>query len=161
VAIILVTICAALLALINIGSNVAFNGTISVVLEGFYISYFLAISLLFWRRVRGDMGDTTNSTLTRFDSTSPSDTSEHHLSWGPWRLRGKLGVVNNAVACCYLLLLIFFSFWPNGSVVGSGAGMNWAVLVTGVVMIFSVVYYVFYARKKYNGPIVEVDPHTL
>lgn len=161
VAIILVTICSLLLSLINIGSNVAFNGTISLVLEGFYISYFLAVGLLLWRRLRGDMNDSTPSTTTAFDPLSPSDTIEYHLNWGPWRLKGAWGVANNIVACCYLLLLIFFSFWPAATDVQSGASMNWAILVTGFVMLFSVGYYLVWARKSYNGPIVEVDLHSL
>jgi choline transport protein len=27
------------------------------------------------------------------------------------------------------------------------------------VLLFSMTYYVMFARKSYNGPIVEVDPH--
>ncbi|KAF2014378.1 amino acid transporter [Aaosphaeria arxii CBS 175.79] len=160
VAIIVVTILSATLSLINIGNNTAFNGTISLVLEGFYISYLLALGLLLWRRVRGDIHCSHSSTLTAFSSASPSETFEHHLSWGPWRLKGLLGIANNAVAICYLLLLIFFSFWPNAVAV-TPQNMNWAVVVTGFVVLFSIGYYLIWARKSYTGPIVEVDLHEL
>jgi choline transport protein len=161
IAIIVVTVCSSLLALINIGNNVAFNGTISLVLEGFYISYLLAIGLLLWRRLRGDM-DKPNSSLTAFSSTAQHDeTYDRRLTWGPWRLKGPLGTLNNIVACCYLTLLIFFSFWPTQFRIENPAQMNWAVVVTGSVTIFSVGYYLIYARKSYTGPVVEVDPHVL
>jgi choline transport protein len=82
------------------------------------------------------------------------------LSWGPWRLKGALGVANNVMAICYLLLIIFFSFWPS-QMDPSITSMNYAVVVTGAVMLFSMVYYFLFARKSYTGPIVEVDPHVL
>jgi choline transport protein len=160
VAIIVVTVCSALLALINIGNNAAFNGTISLVLEGFYLSYLLAIGLLMWRRVRGDL-DGQNSDLMIFNSTARQDESyDHSLTWGPWRIKGALGIANNAVAICYLLLIIFFSLWPT-QMNPTVAQMNWAVVVTGSVAVFSVVYYALYARKSYTGPIVEIDPHDM
>jgi len=160
VAILVVTVLAALLSLINIGNSAAFNGTISLVLEGFYLSYLLAIGLLLWRRVRGDL-DSQNAELAIF-SSSPhhDDTYDRSLTWGPWRLKGSLGVANNAVAICYLLLIIFFSFWPT-QVNPTPEMMNWAVVVTGGVAMFSVLYYIVFARKSYTGPIVEVDPHQM
>lgn len=160
VAILVVTVFSALLSLINIGNSAAFNGTISLVLEGFYLSYLLAIGLLLWRRVRGDL-DNQNAELAIFNSSPQHDeTYDRSLTWGPWRLKGALGVANNAVAICYLLLIIFFSFWPT-QVNPTAEMMNWAVVVTGGVATFSVVYYVIFARKSYTGPIVEVDPHVM
>ncbi|KAF2637584.1 amino acid transporter [Massarina eburnea CBS 473.64] len=161
VAIIVVTVCSTLLALINIGNNAAFNGTISLVLEGFYISYLIAIGLLLWRRVRGDM-DNHNLALTAFSSTAQHDESyDRSLTWGPWRVKGSLGIINNIVACCYLMLLIFFSFWPSQFRIEDPSQMNWAVVVTGGVAMFSIGYYLIFARKSYSGPLVEVDPHVL
>lgn len=159
VAIIVVTVFAALLALINIANNAAFNGTISLVLEGFYLSYVLALGLLLWRRVRGDL-DNPNSSLTIFNSGHVDESHDLSLTWGPWRLKGALGVANNVVAICYLLVIIFFSFWPN-KVNPDLMSMNWAGVVTGSVALFSVAYYLAFAKKSYTGPIVEVDPHVL
>jgi choline transport protein len=160
IAILAVTVCSALLALINIANSTAFNGTISLVLEGFYLSYLLAIGLLLWRRMRGDLDNPTSS-MTIFNSSAAVDESyDRSLTWGPWRLKGALGVANNVVAICYLVLIIFFSFWPSAMDPGV-KNMNYAVLVTGTVMVFSMGYYYGWARKSYTGPIVEVDPHVL
>ncbi len=160
VAILVVTVFAALLSLINIGNNAAFNGTISLVLEGFYLSYLFAIGLLLWRRIRGDL-DNQNADLAIFNSSPHHNESyDRSLTWGPWRLKGALGVANNTVAICYLVLIIFFSFWP-AQVNPTAEMMNWAVVVTGGVATFSVVYYIVYAKKSYTGPIVEIDPHVM
>ncbi|KAF2656096.1 amino acid transporter [Lophiostoma macrostomum CBS 122681] len=161
IAIILVTVCSAVLGLINLGNYYAFNGIVSMVLEGFYISYLLAIGLLLWRRLRGDLDEEAPSTTTSFILPSAIDTFEHHLCWGPWRLRGALGTANNVFACCYLLLLIVFSFWPATVNISDLTSMNWSVLVVGFVMLFSVGYYMVWARKIYTGPIIEVNLHTL
>jgi len=34
--------------------------------------------------------------------------------------------------------------------------MNWSILVTSFIIIFSAVYSILRARKIYNGPIIEV-----
>ena len=162
VSILVVTVFAALLALINIGNSAAFNGTISLVLEGFYLSYLLALGLLLWRRLRGDLDDDdpNSSPLTIFNGSDVDEAFDRSLTWGPWRLKGALGVANNVVAICYLILIIFFSFWPS-QMSPDLAHMNWAGVVTGGVALFSVAYYFLFARKSYTGPIVEVDTHVL
>jgi hypothetical protein len=157
VAIIVVTVCSALLALINIVNTTAFNGTISMVLQGFYLSYLLAIGLLLWRRLRGDL-DNPHSSITIFSSGQVDEAYDRSLAWGPWKLKGAFGVANNVVAICYLLLIIFFSCWPSVNH-PTPASMNWAVLVTGTVTLFSMAYYFVFAQKSYIGPVVEVDPH--
>jgi choline transport protein len=94
--------------------------------------------------------------VTSFNSASNSDEAmDSQLRWGPWRLKGFWGTANNVVACSYLLLLIFFSFWPNYLDVSNPVSMNWAILVTGFIMIFSIGYYLIWARKIYTGPIVD------
>jgi choline transport protein len=128
-----------------------------MVLQGFYLSYLLAIGLLLWRRLRGDL-DNPNSSMTIFQSGQVDEAFDHSLTWGPWKLKGTLGVANNIVAICYLLLIIFFSCWPSTNHTPI-AQMNFAVIVTGAVLLFSMTYYLMFARKSYNGPIVEIDPH--
>ena len=54
-AVFLVSIFAALLVLIYIGSSVAFNDVISLTITGFYGSYFLPCALLLYHRVRGNI----------------------------------------------------------------------------------------------------------
>jgi choline transport protein len=157
VAILVVTVCSGLLALINIVNNTAFNGTISMVLQGFYLSYLLAIGLLLWRRLRGDL-DNPDSSMIIFQSGQVDEAYDRSLTWGPWRLKGALGVANNVVAICYLTLIIFFSCWPSMNHTTFDQ-MNYAVIVTGAVLIVSMAYYLLFAKKSYTGPIVEVDPH--
>lgn len=128
-----------------------------MVLQGFYISYLLAIGLLLWRRLRGDL-DNPDSSMTIFSTGQVSEAHDRSLTWGPWRLKGALGVANNVVAVCYLSLIIFFSCWPSAPVTDF-TKMNFAVIVTGGIMLISMAYYFAFARKSYTGPIVEVDPH--
>lgn len=148
-AVVVVFVCAVLISLINIGSSTAFNDVVSLVLEGFYTSYFLACSMLLYRRIRGEIRD-----------SEAESTPEIPVSWGPWSLKGYWGIANNIVACAYLILIAFFSYWPAVIPV-SAATMNYSSLVLGVVAIGSIVYYYIWARKTYTGPIVEikVDRH--
>ncbi|POS72289.1 hypothetical protein DHEL01_v209319 [Diaporthe helianthi] len=83
------------------------------------------------------------------------NTVDSTLAWGPWRLPGLFGILNNAFSCAYLLFVFFFSFWPANREV-TPQTMNWAVVVFGAVIGFSVVYYVTWARRVYSGPVVEV-----
>ena len=128
-------------------------------MEGFYLSYLLAIGLLLWRRLRGDL-ENPESSLTIFNETQIDEAYDGSLTWGPWRLTGAWGVANNVVAICYLTLIIFFSFWPS-EVSPDLVHMNWAGVVTGSVALFSVTYYLLFAKTSYIGPIVEVSPHAL
>ena len=143
----MVFVCAVLISLINIGSSTVFNDVVSLVLEGFYTSYFLACSMLLYRRLRGEIRDSEESDESSEDKFS--------VRWGPWCLKGIWGIVNNIVACAYLILIAFFSYWPAVIPV-SAATMNYSSLVLGVVSIASMIYYFVWARKIYRGPIVEV-----
>jgi choline transport protein len=145
VAVLVVFLWAAVLGLINIGNTTAFNAVVSLVLEGFYTSYLLACGMLLYRRCSGGMREPDG----RGNMTGSYE-------WGPWRVRGLMGIVNNCIACGYLILLTFFSYWPTALPV-TAANMNYSSLCLGVVAIFSMVYYVLWARKTYNGPIVEVQ----
>ena len=75
--------------------------------------------------------------------------------WGPWRIPGIYGIINNAFACVYVTVITFFSLWPPAQPVDAGS-MNYSLLVTGVVIVFSLVYYFVWARKVYKGPVIEV-----
>ena len=145
-----VTTIAALLGLINIGSTTAFNDVVSLVLETFYGSYLLVCGLLLFRRVRGDIAT---------PESAASLPLEKSYVWGPWHLAGSLGILNNIVACVYLIIMSFFSYWPVALPV-TPANMNYTSLVTGSVALFSIIYYLIWARKIYHGPVVEVDLHN-
>lgn len=142
-------VIAVVLSLVNIGSATAFNGVISISVAGLFGSYLVAASLLLYRRVTG--GIRLRNSDDYLTNTSPST-----LTWGPWRLPGALGIANNIFACLYLIFIFFFSFWPAYHDV-TPENMNWAVLVFGAVFLFSILYYVIWARKVYTGPVVETS----
>lgn len=142
------TIIACILALVNIGSATAFNGVISISIAGLFSSYLLVSVLLLYRRCTG--GIVPQSESTTADS----------VTWGPWRILGVFGILNNAFACCYLTFVLFFSFWPSYKDV-TAKTMNWSILVTGFVAVFSTAYYLVWAKKTFKGPVVETDPSVL
>ena len=148
-AITITTIIAYLLALIILGSSIAFNDIVSLAVVGLFGSYFVVAVLLCWRRVRGDIKPyTTDSALTNLPGTQ--------LMWGPWRVPGVLGIVTNGVAIVYLVIILFFCLWPPSNH-PTAATMNYSSLMLGATMIFSVVYYFTWARKVYNGPVIQID----
>jgi choline transport protein len=140
---------AVLLSLINIGSPVAFQNVTSLSISCLYASYLIAASLLLYRR-------TTNGfTMPHSNMPALANTTGAELVWGPFHLPGVVGIVNNVVAICYLVVVGFFSFWPP-MLDPTVDMMNYSVVVTGFVVIFSVIYYLVRARKEYQGPLVEV-----
>lgn len=142
ISIIVTTIISCLISLINIGSSTAFNAIISLTIAGLYGSYLVCCSLLIWRRCTGAI-------------SLPGEGSSGTLTWGPWRLHGWFGIAVNAFACVYMVIIIFFSFWPP-VIRPDKETMNYSVVVTGAVLIFSIIYYLIRARKVYTGPVVEV-----
>ncbi|KAI1124190.1 putative GABA permease [Nemania abortiva] len=148
-AVLVTVIISIILSLVNIGNATAFNGVISISIAGLFGSYLVAAALLLYRRVTGAIHE-------RQDDDTLTNTMDGNLTWGPWRLRGAFGTANNLFCCIYLLYVFFFSFWPPGKDV-TPQNFNYAVLVFGTVVSFSVLYYVTWARKVYTGPVVEVD----
>lgn len=145
-AVLLTTTVACLLALINIGSSVAFNDVISLTINGLYSSYLICCVLLLYRRCKGHI------LLVPEDTASPIGlTTAKALSWGPFRIPGFLGIAVNTGAVVYLIIAIFFSFWPPATPT-TPSTMNFSVLMMGAVIIFSVLYYIAFARKVYSGP---------
>jgi choline transport protein len=148
---------------------------ISLSINSFYGSYFISAAILLYRRVKGqikDRSDETNSlNLTNGNGTSrtvvssgieaSADDLPIELVWGPWRVRGWLGTLNNVLACAWMLLVLFFSSWPAVRNV-DGASMNYSVLITVFVAGSSAVYYLVWARRSggYTGPIIETRIHN-
>ena len=146
---ILVTSCiSCLLSLIILGSSVAFNDLVSLSVSSLQSSYLVAISLLLYRRYTGAI-------LPSSSSVGSYMVGDVKMRWGPWHIPGYWGIVNNAFACAYLTVVVFFSFWPTVRPV-TAENMNYAVLVTGAIVIFSLVYYLVWARRVYTGPVIEV-----
>lgn len=130
----------------------AFNDVISLSVAGLYSSYLICCSLLLWRRC-------TNQILIRSDSAGSQlvNTPGATLTWGPFRIPGIFGIIVNSIAVIYLIIAIFFSFWPTKRVV-TVESMNYSSVGYSSVVIISVVYYFVRARKVYTGPVIEIDP---
>jgi choline transport protein len=168
VAVFVVTIFAALLTLIYIGSAVAFNDVISLTITGFYGSYFVPCVLLLYHRASGHIQpyrpalEDSDEPLETADSTAlgkekdNDQTAQGQFRWGPWRIPGIWGTINNAYACAYMIFVIFWSVWPPATPVSSST-MNYSIVVTGGVMILSVVWYYIRGKKEYDGPILDED----
>ncbi|KUL86450.1 hypothetical protein ZTR_08132 [Talaromyces verruculosus] len=78
------------------------------------------------------------------------------LVWGPWHIPGLLGIINNAYACIYMVFVIFWSVWPPATPVVADT-MNYSVVVTGGVIILSIVWYWIRGHKEYKGPLVDKE----
>ena len=184
VAVIVVTLLAALLTLIYIGSDTAFNDVVSLTITGFYGSYFLPCAFLLYHRTRGHVLPYGTETNNRGILPTPGSAEEDQQAvepvvgdektadlhavegltelvqgrfvWGPWRIPGVLGMVNNLYACVYMIFVIFWSVWPPATPV-SASTMNYSVVVTGGIMLLSGVWYVIRGRREYKGPLVEDD----
>ena len=176
VAIGVVTTIPCLLALIYIGSSTVYNDVISLSVSGLYASYFIPCALLLWRRTTGQIATrsdyddedatalptTSNAvhlnSLTDHSATTHSDGDvvQPLLMWGPWKVPGILGTINNAFACVYIVFVIFWSFWPP-TTPATPQNMNYSVLVTGAVIGFSIVYYYVWGKKQYKGPLIEKE----
>ena len=149
--IVLTTTISFLLAFIVIGSPTAFNDIVSLSVSGLYSSYLMAAVLLLYRRcTSGFKMPDSSENLPALANTTGAE-----LVWGPWRIPGIWGILNNSFAICYLLVVWFFSFWPP-MYSPTAATMNYSSLVTGSVFIFSIIYYFIHGHKEYNGPIVEI-----
>lgn len=136
-----------LLSLIVLGSYIAFNNIISLSVAGLYSSYLLSCGLLLWRRLNGKI---------KPHNDNVSIVRSGNLHWGPWRLAEPFGIINNLFACFYLVLLLFWSFWPPAPPL-KPSEMNFSVLVFGGTILFSLGWYVIKGRKEFSGPIVEVE----
>ena len=130
-AIVLVTVVAFLLGLVNIGSSTAFNAMTSLSLIGHYSSYLLPMALLVIRRF-----------------------GQKEIPWGPWTL-GRWGLPTNLFAITYSVLLIVFMVFPPYKPVDA-QNMNYSSLIFGAAMLASVVLWFWYGRRVYEGPVREV-----
>ncbi|KAG9250109.1 amino acid/polyamine transporter I [Emericellopsis atlantica] len=155
-AIAITSVISCLIGLINIGSAVVYNAIISVAVSGLYSSYLITGALLLYRRCGRGFKMPDPSVLPALADTAAGEGQA--LAWGPWHIPGVLGIVNNAFACCFMVIVWFFSFWPPQTPVAPDS-MNYASLMTGGVALFSVVYYFFWAKREYKGPVMEVQEH--
>ncbi|KAI5456220.1 amino acid/polyamine transporter I [Mariannaea sp. PMI_226] len=143
------SIISVLLSLINVGSAIAFLNVTSLSISCLYASYLIAAILLLYRRTTKGFSLPDASDLPAIANTAGAE-----LVWGPFHLPGAFGIANNVLTICYLIVVGFFSFWPPVSNPTPDV-MNYDIVVTGFLVIFSILYYLFWAKKEYNGPVVE------
>jgi amino acid transporter len=122
-----------LLALINIGSSVAFNAIISLQLMALMATYTVSIGCVLYQRTLG---------------------GDKHLPPARWSL-GRWGTPINAIAFVYSIFIFFWTGWP-GAKDPTAQTFNWSIVMFGGVAIISFGYYVVSARHKYKGPVTLV-----
>lgn len=140
------------IGLINIGSATAFNIVISIGVSSLYSSYVITEALLLWHRIRGNVRQPDRMTGEVWHA--------NELVWGPFHVPGIWGILLNAIGVGYGIVVFIFSFFPT-MVNPDPAHMNYSCLITSVIIIFAVVYYYLYARKVYEGPVVEIAPYQI
>lgn len=123
----------ALLALINIGSTVAFDAMVSLSTVALTLSYSVSISCVLHRRL-------FHPELLL------------HASWS----LGRLGVFVNSVGLIYVVFAFFWSFWPQNTPVNLQS-FNWAVVIFLGIFILSMFMYLVGGRKTYSGPVTSVQ----
>lgn len=120
-----------LLSLINLGSSVALLNIASLSTAAILASYIVSISCIALKRIRGE----------------PLLPSKFSL--------GRAGLPLNILSIIFLIFVFIFSFFPMGPK-PTPAGMNWSILMFGVTVLFSWVYYYFKGRHVYKGPVAYV-----
>lgn len=157
-AVIFTAIVSVLLGLIPLGSPVAFNDLTSMSTSGLYLSYMVCCILLLYRRCTGGIAnpdETSNADLSPAEHEQIVNTAGAKLVWGPFHIKGLFGVAINVFAIVYMLITVFFSFWPPMAEV-TVSTMNYSAVGTVGTMALSLVYYFVRARHVYEGPIVEI-----
>ncbi|KAJ5379215.1 amino acid permease [Penicillium cosmopolitanum] len=148
--VLLTTLISLLLALINIGSSVALNDVLSMAVSGLYSSYLIVSVLLLFRRIKGD--------ISRYNDNDDDivNLPGKKLVWGPFHVPGIWGILINGFAVIYIIIVIFWSFWPT-AMNPSVTDMNYSVVGWGGVIFLASLYYVIRARHIYTGPVVEIS----
>ena len=120
-----------LLALINIGSTVAFDAIMSLGTAALLSSYIISISCVRLRRWRNQPLPPARWSMGRF--TPYCDT----------------------ISILVMVVVFIFSFFPTTKYVDAQS-MNWSVAIYGAVVILAMGYYMFRARDTYKGPVTRV-----
>lgn len=121
-----------LLSLVNLGSSIAFNAIISLQLLALMGTYCISIGCVLYKR------------LAKHETLPPAQ-----FSLGRW------GVWINAIGFLYSFFILFWSGWPEQQAI-TAVTLNWAPVMFGAVLLFSVSYYLVLGRKTYAGPVVLV-----
>lgn len=182
-----VTGIAALLTLIYIGSDTAFNDVISLTITGFYGSYLVPAAFLLYHRIKGNIlpRGTAIDTLDSAQTVKPATTSTSPL---PSAAKGHgssprqdidsddetAAVVNarliwgpfhlprilgivNNLYACCYMVFVIFWSVWPPSTPVTASTMNYSVVVTGGVMILSGIWYYVRAKDVYKGPLIDSE----
>jgi choline transport protein len=125
-------VLAGLLALIYIGSPVAYYAITSLGTAALLQCYICAIGSVLWRR----LAKPETLPVTRF-------------SLGRW------GVPINVMAVLYSIWSFFWVFWPQAQPV-TASGFNWAGPIFVIAILGAALYYIK-ARHHYKGPVTIVE----
>jgi choline transport protein len=120
-------ICA-LLAIINIGSNTAFNALVSLPLIALYISYFIPTLFILIRKLQG-----------------------RHPQYGPFKL-GRWGILINLFAIIYILFVLSFVALPTILPV-MAVNMNYAGPLVLAVILIALLDWVISGRHRFDVPV--------
>ncbi|KAK1750187.1 putative amino-acid permease [Echria macrotheca] len=124
-------IFAVLLSLINIGSTIAFNILSSIGIGALMSSYVISIGCVTLKRLRNE------PLLPRsFDL-------------------GRAGLPINIFSVLFVFFAFIMTFFPP-TPNPTPEAMNWSCLMYGVIVIFSLVYYLVRGRYTYVGPVAYV-----
>ena len=143
-AVVIASLTAAAIGLINIGSSAAFNDVISLSVSSLYASYILIESMFLYRRCTGGIQPRNSD-----ESVAPGT-----LTWGPFHLPGAFGIAVNLFSVLFGIIIFVFSFFPVATPV-TPQTMNFSSLMLGSVILFASLYYVLWGRKEFVGPIME------
>ncbi|KAI4224026.1 MAG: hypothetical protein L6R36_004964 [Xanthoria steineri] len=103
-AIMLMALVSCVVDLINIGSAIAFNAIISVGVSSLYASYVLTEALLLWHRC-------TPGPIQQARRINKESWHANELAWGPFHVPGVWGILLNAFAVGYGIIVSAFSFF--------------------------------------------------
>ncbi|RAL13472.1 uncharacterized protein BO97DRAFT_442475 [Aspergillus homomorphus CBS 101889] len=130
--VILTCVFSALLALINVGSETAFNAVVSLNVAALMFSYAISMSCLIWRK------------LYHPEALPPA-------RWG----LGRYGLAVNITGLVYVLPALFWFFWLSELPIAADT-FNWSVVIFVAVFVPSLVMYVVKGRREYEGPVTLV-----
>lgn len=78
-------------------------------------------------------------------------TGRKNIAYGPFRLKGLIGPIFNAIACGYIIVWFVIYCFPFYLPTDAGT-MNYASLIWGGLTIFVATWWFIGARRDYVGP---------
>jgi amino acid transporter len=123
----LIGVFCALLALVNIGSTIAFTALVSLPTVALYVSYFIPILLLVLRKLAGK-----------------------HPQYGPFKL-GKWGLPINLFSLLFIVYILIWTPFPPERPV-TAETMNYAGPITIAVVLLALVDWFTTGKNRFKVP---------